>query len=780
MFLLLSKKFICATYDYSTYKDFVASPLFRKVFNVEEKWENATVTIGCAGFYDVFINGNKITKGLIAPYISNPDHLVYYDEYDIAPYIHQGKNVLGIQLGNGMQNCPGGEIWDFEKSDFRGSPRVAFCIEITDCYGKTTVIEADDTVKTASSPVIFDDLRAGCFYDARKEIDNWSEPYFSDFDWKNALKAETPGGERRICEADPILPIRHLKPINIRKCKVLPFRPSKKVSTDCSDFPSKEREGWLYDFGITSAGIERLKIKGSRGQKIDLQFGEYLDENGNPDISNVQFYPEGFSQRDIYILKGEGEEIFEPQFTYHGFRYCVVFGITEEQATEDLLTFIVCSSELKERANFRCSDNTLNRLQAMARNSTLSNFYYFPTDCPQREKNGWTGDAAISCEQTVMNLTPEKSYREWMRNIVKAQDDNGMIPGIVPTDKWGYGKGFGTAWDCVLAYIPYYEYIYRGDKTIMEESAHALMRYADFLARKRNKRGTMEFGLGDWCPVTVLKAPLEFTCSVMGMDYLEKCAYMFDVMGMTIQKDFCENLYKEIRSAVRKYLIDFKTMTAVGRCQTSQSMAIYYNVFDESEKTQAFKKLVEIIEDDGDHVDFGFIGIRPIFRVLCDYGRCDLAYKMIARPDYPSYGNWVKRGYTALPENFHPENEFPDSLNHHNYSDVSAVFTQYFAGIKVNPYRDDCNEINIEPCFVNELTDATAFYESVKGRVGVSWKRENGVIELTVQKPDEVYGKIQLPKGYIFEDEKLGYRKFESGVYSIIDLNWEPENIIEV
>lgn len=326
---------------------------------------------------------------------------------------------------------------------------------------------------------MFDDLRAGCFYDARKEYDNWSEPCFSDFDWKNALKAETPRGEKRICEADPILPIRHLKPISIRKCKVLPFRPRGDVSKDYSDFPSKEREGWLYDFGITSAGIERLKIKGQRGQKVDLQFGEYLDENGNPDISNVQFYPDGFSQRDIYVLKGEGEEIFEPQFTYHGFRYCVVFGLTEEQATEDLLTFIVCSSELKERANFRCSDTTLNRLQAMARNSTLSNFYYFPTDCPHREKNGWTGDAAISCEQTVMNLTPEKSYREWIRNIVKAQKQDGQLPGIVPTGDWGYEWGNGPAWDCVLTYIPYYEYIYRGDKSIMEECAPAIFRYAE-------------------------------------------------------------------------------------------------------------------------------------------------------------------------------------------------------------------------------------------------------------------------------------------------------------
>ena len=777
---MLSNKFICAGQEFSTYKNYVASPLFRKIFVIQDEPKSGTLTIGCAGFYDVYINGKKITKGILAPYISNPDHIVYYDEYDITPLLKAGKNVLGIQLGNGMQNAPGGEIWDFDKADFRGAPSVAFSIDVTDISMQNYHFEADQRVKTAPSGILFDDLRAGCFYDARNEKENWADIDFQDLDWKSSEIATTPRGEKRICEADPILPLRELKPVNIYKCKTVPFRANENVSKDCCDFPTKEREGWLYDFGITTAGIEKLKIKGFRGQKIDLQFGEYLDEKGNPDISNVQFYPDGYSQRDIYVLKSDEEEIFVPQFTYHGARYCVVYGITDEQATQELLTFTVYSSDIRERGNFRCSDTTINRLQAMARNSTLSNFYYFPTDCPQREKNGWTGDAAISCEQMVMNLTPENSYREWMRNIVKAQDDNGMIPGIVPTDKWGYGRGFGTAWDCVLAYIPYYEYIYRGDKTIMEESAHALMRYADFLARKRNNRGTMAFGLGDWCPVTVIKAPLEFTCSVMGMDYLDKCAYMFDVMGMKLQKEFCENLYNEIRSAVRKYLIDFKTMTAAGRCQTSQSMAIYYNVFDESEKQEAFRKLVEIIENDGEHVDFGFIGVRPIFRVLCDFGRADLAYKMIARPDYPSYGNWVKRGYTALPENFHPENEFPDSLNHHNYSDVSAVFMRYFAGINVNPYKDDCKEINIEPCFIAPLTEVTAFYDSTEGRVNVSWNKRGNIITLQIEKPQDIYGEIILPDGFVFEETSLSRLKLENGKFTILCLNEIPENIIEV
>ncbi len=777
---MLSKKFISAGYEYSTYKKYVAAPLLRKTFVIQDEAQAGTLTIGCAGFYEAFVNGKKITKGILAPYISNPDHIVYYDEYDITPFLKPGKNVLGIILGNGMKNAPGGEIWDFDKADFRGAPAVAFSIEVTDVAMQDYLFESDERVKTAPSGILFDDLRAGCFYDARNEIEGWAETDYQDSHWNAVVIAPTPGGEKRFCEAEPILPVRELKPVNIRKCVTVPFRANENVCKDCCDFPSTEREGWLYDFGITTAGIEKLKIKGFRGQKIDLQFGEYLDESGNPDISNVHFYPDGYSQRDIYVLKSSEEEIFIPRFTYHGARYCVVYGITDEQATEDLLTFTVYSSDIKERGNFRCSDATLNKLQAMARNSTLSNFYYFPTDCPQREKNGWTGDAAISCEQMVMNLTPEKSFKEWMHNIVKAQDDNGMIPGIVPTDKWGYGRGLGTAWDCVLAYIPYYEYLYRGDKTIMEESAHALMRYADFLAGKRNERGTMEFGLGDWCPVTAMKAPLEFTCTVMGMDYLDKCIFMFDTMGKENQRDFCKRLYDEFRTAVRKYLIDFKTMTAAGRCQTSQAMAIYYNIFDESEKQEAFKRLVEIIAENDDHVDFGFIGIRPVFRVLCDYGRADLAYKMIARPDYPSYGNWVKRGYTALPENFHPENEFPDSLNHHNYSDVSAIFMRYFAGINVNPYRDDCKEINIEPCFIAPLTEVTAFYDSTEGRVEVSWRKNGNIITLEIKKPREIYGQIILPKGFTFKKTCFSRQKLESGVYEILCMNEVPENIIEV
>lgn len=775
---MLSEKFICADYKYSTYKDFVASPYFRKTFIAYEEPRSCKVTVGCAGFYDIFINGNKITKGILAPYISNPDHMVYYDEYDITEYVHEGKNVLGLQLGNGMQNAPGGEIWDFEKESFRGAPRIAFSIEMKSANGTEDVIEADTRVKTAPSPVIFDDLRNGCFYDARREIPRWSEPTFNDDGWKSALVAETPRGEKRICTAEPVVAIRHLKAVSIKKCRMIDFRPADRVSKEVSSFPSKEKEGYLYDFGIDTAGIIRLKVKGEEGQKIDLQFGEYLDENGRPDISNCQFYPEGFAQRDIYICKGEGEEIFEPQFTYHGFRYVVVLGITEEQAKQDLLTYIVCSSALEERGNFRCSSDTVNRLQAMTRNATVSNFFYFPTDCPQREKNGWTGDANMSCRQTLLNLSPENSYREWLHNVRKAQRENGEIPGVVPTGNWGYGMG--PAWDAVLVNLPYYTYIYRGDTEILEENADAIFRYANFVDSKRTQRGTVDYGLGDWCPVTVIKTPVEFTSTVVAMDSMRKASVIFKILGKKKQELFCETLYKELREASRKYLVDLSTLTAKGRCQTAQSMAIYYGVFDEGEKAGAFKVLEEIIEENGDYIDFGFVGVMSIFRVLCEFGRADLAFEMIAREDYPSFGCWVKRGYTALAENFHPDGEFPDSLNHHCFGEISAIFIEYFAGIRVNPYGDCCKEINIEPCFVPQLSNAKAFHDTVCGRVSVSWEREGGIITLKTEVCEGLRGEIRLPKGFAFEDSGTTFRKLSEGEFKIIDENHVSEDIIEV
>ena len=343
--VMFSKKFIAATKEYSEYWSHVPAPYLRKVFSVKSKVESAKITICGLGFYDLFINGKRITKGLLAPYISNPDDILYYDEYDLSGLIEDGKNAIGIMLGNGMLNCPGGTVWDFQLTDYRSAPKVALALEITYDNGETETIQADESFKVHSSPILFDDLRCGEFYDANKEIDGWNLADFDDTDWANAISAETPRGVTKLCKAEPIVVLKTLEPQSIKSGVDIEYLEKPKQGSlfkATNDKPVWEVEpisnGYLYDFGENLAGNIVLKIKGKKGQKVTMVFGEILNEKGDLDMRGLNFQPYAVDHRIEYTLKGDGVEEYRPTFTYMGFRYCLVDGITEEQAVKELLT----------------------------------------------------------------------------------------------------------------------------------------------------------------------------------------------------------------------------------------------------------------------------------------------------------------------------------------------------------------------------------------------------------------------------------------------------------
>ncbi len=736
------KQFICATEEYSTYHKFVPAPYFRKVFKASDN--NCSLRVTGLGFYRVWINGNEITKGLLAPYISNPDHIVYFDDYDLAPYIRiNEKNVVGFQLGNGMQNAPGGIIWDFDKATFRGAPKFAFMLKTGEKY-----IVSDSSVKTAPSPLYFDDLRAGARYDARNEIDGWNLPEFDDTGWKNATPCSAPLGEFRICEADPVIPTGvELKAKTIRPARLCDYTPRGDVEKMSVPEDAEDgREGYLYDFGQNNAGTVRLKINGRKGQRVVLQFSELL-KDGNVDYNNINFYPDGFSQRDVYICKGGNEE-FEPPFTYHGFRYCLVMGIDEAQATEELLTYIVCTSAPQTVGSFCCSDETANTLYEMCDASDRSNFYYFPTDCPHREKNGWTGDAALSAEHMLMTMKIGTSYREWLRNIRAAQKDSGMIPGIIPTFNWGYQWGNGPAWDAALMFIPYFSYRYTGDIKILEENSDAIIRYLHYAAGKRDENGLLAYGLGDWAPIGgTVKPTLKFTDSVTIITCARMSAFIFDILGKAEEKAYAIQLCSELREAVRKNLVDKAACVADNGCQTSQSMAIFYGIFDESEKTKAEEYLVRSIHENGDFLDTGILGARVIFHVLTAAGESDLAWKMITRREFPSYGALIDFGETTIPEVFDRPGEGNSSHNHHMYCDIKNWFISCVAGLRYNPTGDDHRHVLIKPAYINGLSFAEATYNSPAGDIYVRWDRTESGINLHVCTADGITAEVVMPNG---------------------------------
>lgn len=748
-----SDKFVCEDIRYSTYSENVPAPLFRKSFVVDGGVDEAEILICGLGFYELFVNGEKITKGYIAPYISNSDHICYYDKYDIAKYLTAGENVIGVMLGDGHQNGKT-TTWNFRKNKTNSAPLLALTATIV-CGGKTISFEADDFV-CKKGPILFNDLRSGVFYDARLEEDGWNAPGFEEKDWhKPICGVYKPRGKAKICEAEPIKAYREIKPVSIRKGELDEYHQGAidgyaNAGIIPFEEPAERTGGYIYDFGENNAGIVRLKIKGERGQKVSLQCGEQLVD-GKMSYVNIYFYPDGFSQRDIYYLKGDGEEIFEPMFTFHGFRYVYVSGITEEQATEDLLTYIVMSSDLKERGTFECSDNVANKIYEMGRRSDRSNFFYFPMDCPHREKNGWTADAALSAEHMIMTISPENSWRVWLDNIRLSMREDGMLPGIIPTDTFGYDWGNGPAWDCVLFVLPYMAYKYRGETDIIKENAGAMLRYLEYISGRRDDRGMVAVGLGDWVPVKRndggkdSDAPLEFTDSVMVLDMCRKSAEMFEAVGLNLHKEFAQKLGEEMLTAIRRELVDIDTCAVTARCQTTQAMAIFYDVFRDDEKSKAFDVLMDIVHEDNDNITSGVLGLRVIYHVLAQFGETELAYNMITKPEYPSYGYWVNKGETTFLEHFiEYDNMFIESKNHHFMGDVVQWFMRYPGGLNV----ESNNKVLIKPYFIEKLNNCRTTYELSDGAVEISWERNGDGIDLNVKVTGEVEYRVEVENGY--------------------------------
>lgn len=748
------KQFISASYEYADYERQVPAPYIRKAFHLKELPKSASLLITGLGFYRVFLNGRELTKCILAPYISNPDDIIYYDAYDALPYLESGDNVLGVILGNGMQNAYGGFVWDFDKAGWRGAPMTALRLSVEFPDGDSLTVESDTSFRTWPSPLLKNELRSGEYYDARLLVEGWCTASFRDDAWKHVVRVTPPRGKPKLCQASPVKTYERR-----RAAAILPYR-----------------EGYLYDFGVNAAGVCELKITGEPGQRIDIFYGEWYHD-GILEKKNLMF-PEFDSpyvdrvQEFCYICRGGGEETYMPSFTYYGFRYAYVRGIRKEQAREDLLTYHVMGGDFREIGSFSCSDNTANMLQEMTRRSVLSNFLWFPTDCPHREKNGWTGDAALSAEHMLINLSVEDSLREWLCNVEQAQAEDGSLPGIVPTGGWGFGNG--PAWDQVIVEIPYCLYRLRGDLDTARQAAPFIFRYLYYLSGIRNDRGLVDEGLGDWCETGKSgggqKAPVEVTSTAVCVELLKKAKLLFGALHMEPEYQYADHLRRELKKAFRKYLIHFPTMTVAGCCETSQAIAIQYGLFKKAERAGAFSKLLAIIHENKDHMNVGALGARVLFHVLSEHGESELAYRMITRKDYPSYGNWIARGATALWEDFLPPAVDAHSQNHHFFGDISSWFIQRIAGIVPNPYLEGADTVLVAPGFIRSLAYAQASYRTPSGKVTVRWERIQGSsedasewIQLGIRCDGRTEGRIRLPGGWEFENG-FHEKRLESGV----------------
>ena len=633
--------------------------------------------------------------------------MIFYDSYDITDLIAGKTCEFKFLLGNGMQNAFGGFVWDFHKAAFRSAPKLAFAIELEYADGTAEVIEADESVLTRPSKIVRDDLRLGEIYDAN----------FNEGAWVSAIKTASPKGEKKLSDIKPIIIRDRISPVKIWK----------------------EKNAYIYDFGMNTAGVCQLKIRGRCGQKIKLTFGELI-RDGKFFWHNTSFKGSHrkYVQRDVYICK-EGENIWTPTFTYHGFRYVKVEGITKAQATEDLLTYLVMNTELGNKGEFSCDDEKINTLHKMTLNSTLSNFHHFPTDCPQREKNGWTADAALSMPHTLLYFEPTANYKQWLTEICKAQNSLGAIPGIVPTGGWGFEWGNGPAWDSVLTELPWQIWQKRNDISAFEQCKDYIIKYLKYLETRMDEKGLLAIGLNDWlAPHRPTKAPLILTDSIEAYDISNKASQMFEAVCDKSNAGYCRSFADTIRGNIRKHLFNADICVFAGECQTSQSMGIYYGIINPDEKEKAFAALMNYVKETDYHIDTGVLGARVVFHVLAEGGEIDTAIRVLENPTSPSYMQWIDAGETGLCESFNPRSD-TDSHNHHFWGNISAFFMEQICGIKVC-----ADTIKIEPFFPININEAKASFDSVFGKISVSWKREDGKITYNLAYPESAEKHIDI------------------------------------
>lgn len=503
----------------------------------------------------------------------------------------------------------------------------------------------------------------------------------------------------------------------------------------------------MFDLGRNISGVSKIKVKGENGTVIKLIHAEMLNRSGHADLSNIDVHYRPTDdkdpyQTDIFILKGDGEEIFMPRFNYKGFQYVEVISDKPVELLKENLTGYFLHSDVAKKGMISTSNNTINKIWEATNNSYLSNLFGYPTDCPQREKNGWTGDAHIASETGLYGFDGITVYEKWMADHRDEQQPNGVLPSIIPTGGWGYEWGNGPDWTSTIAIIPWNLYLFYGDSKSLSDNYENIKKYVDHI-NELYPTGLTSWGLGDWVPVKS-KSPVEFTSSAYyftDVNILSKAARLF---GNKNDERKYTALATKIRNAINTKYLDKNTGVYDKGYQTEQSVPLYWGIAPDELKEKIAAQLAQKVKEDNYHLDAGILGAKAILGALSDNGYADVAYKIASQETQPSWGWWIVNGATTLYENWDIHAKSDLSLNHIMFGEIGAWLYKGIGGIKADPAKPGFKNVLVEPNFVDGLNDYQSSYEGPFGKIISSWKREGVNISCEIIIPANATGTIRL------------------------------------
>ncbi len=692
---------------------------FRRNIRLSGPVESARAYIAAAGLCELSVNGTKAGDHFLDPAFTNFDKRLLYVTHDITPMLHQGDNTVGVMLGNGWYNHQPEAVWNFHNAPWRARPSFCLYIRVRYTDGRVETFASDESFRTADSPVTFNAIYVAENYDFRKDMPGWDTPAFDDSAWRAATVLAARPSENIVSQA--------MHPIRITDSR----RP---VSVQHLNDTT-----WLYDFGQNWAGVTTFIAKGEPDTRVRLHHGEQLDSRGKRiwDDNQLQFYNNRYDADEIFhtdVLTLDGNtDTFTPRFNYKGFRYVEVISDRPLELGPDNLTSHFIHTDLPAIGTFETSDSLVNRLWRATNVSYLSNLVGYPTDCPQREKNGWTGDAHLAVETALYNYDGMTLYEKWMADHRDDMFDEGRLHCIIPSGGWGLGDL--VDWTCSMTIIPWALYEYYGDTTPLADNYECMKRHTDFWLAKYPDGLVPDACLGDWVTHRAV-ADKELTASIYNFKNADIVSKAARVLGKEDDYRYYKEKAEMVRRAINDKFLDRETGVYSKGLQTEQAMPLYWGVVPDECRDKVAAVLDRRVADDKDHLDFGIMGCKTVMNALTEAGFADRAFRMITQQDYPSWGNWLRQGATTLFENWDYNGLAAGySQNHIMYGEIGAWMYKALAGINVDPENPGFRNVLLKPHFVDGLDYVKASYRSPYGIIRSEWTRCDGHVIYSVTVP---------------------------------------------
>jgi len=764
--------------DEDFYKE-TPNPLLRKEIKLKKEVKTARLYIAGLGYSIAYINGQRVGDQMLDMPWTQFDKQVTYNTFDVTQLLRKGENAIGVMLGNGWYNPM--PIRLFRRFNFRdaltvGKPCVKAQLKITYADGSTETVVTDQSWKAGEGPILKNSVYLGELYDARLEQKGWTEPGFEDSKWQKAKLEAGPKGQLIARYMPPVRATRILKPVKMTE-------PQPGV--------------YLFDFGQNFAGVPRLKVKGSAGTTVSMRGGEDIHADGSLNYLTViagqlkakwnlkggPGCPDDPMMVNTYILKGEGNEVFTPEFTFSGFRYVEVTGFPGKPDLNSI-EGLRMNTDLQETGSFECSNELFNRIQEMAKWTFLSNVFSVQSDCPAREKLGYGADMVATAEAFSYNFDMSGFYRKVVQDFANDVRPNGGMPEVAPNvgiNDSGMGGDTGSpGWQLAFPFGLKVLYDYYGDLTTAEENYTTLKKQIDFMHAVTPDH-IVPNDIGDH--ESIDKKPIALSATAFYYHHVIILAEFASLLNKKEDTATYQKLADEIKAAVVKAFLKPGTGVFDSGTQAAQLISLYYNLVPESEKSAAvYHLLSEIYNKHKGHLSTGIFGTKFMFDVFRQENRNEVAYTIANQRTFPSWGNMLANGATTLYECW----QYPDTVcsqNHPMFGSISEWYYKSLLGI--NSKAPGFAKFEIKPQPAGDLSWAKGHYDAVVGRISSDWKIEGTRFFLNVTVPANTQATIYVPSlpkkpvlesdqpveksaGLKFTEYRDGYAVFEasSGNYS--------------